>query len=348
MIGSYMNYGALSAKAKAMYGNRLRQADFDHMGSLTDHRDVLDYLRAQPGWQVAATALSASQEYVGRLELEETLDLQLSHDYESLIHFVPRADREIVAFPVRRRELEEILAALRRLKSGAEGGEKNLPMPGLKVDRDALRTCTDYTGLVLAARNSIYHPTLLRLLGEGPEPAPDYAVAEALLQGAYYSHLYKTVHQHYSGETGHVLLRSLGEQVDMLNLIHLMRLKTYFPGESTLYTLLFPFGYRLKGEKLNALRSAAGPEEILALLGNTPYAKNLEGLPPTADALERYYHETFYRFNRRQLTGGEPSVYTAVAYLTLKELELHALIHVIESVKYGVHYDDSFARMAGG
>lgn len=347
MIGSYMKYGALAVKARAMYGKRLRLADFEHMASLTDHRDVLDCLRSQPGWSQAVATLSAGQGYIGRLELEEALDLQLSHDYESLSHFLPKEDKALVSFPVHRRELEEIMAALRRLKSGVQEQRNPLPIAGMKLDWTALHGCTDYTGLLAAIRESIYYPTLLRITPNLPGALPDYAATEALLRGAYYSHLYNTIHKQYTGETRHVLLRALGEQVDLLNLIYLLRIKTYFPSEDGLSTVLFPFGYKLKGDKMKALRNAGSVDEIFALLQGTPYAKALEELPHTVAAIETYYRIAFYQFNRRQLTGGEPSVYTAVACLTLKELELQALVNVIESVKYGVRYDDSFARMAG-
>ena len=40
-----------------------------------------------------------------------------------------------------------------------------------------------------------------------------------------------------------------------------------------------------------------------------------------------------------------PSIYTAIAYLELKELELGVLVNVIESVKYGVPYHAEFANL---
>ena len=55
MISSYTRYGALSAKVRAMYGKRLRLADFEHMASLTDQRDVLDHLRGEHGCFAAST-----------------------------------------------------------------------------------------------------------------------------------------------------------------------------------------------------------------------------------------------------------------------------------------------------
>ena len=76
MIDSYMRYGALAAKVKALYGKRLRFSDFEHMAGLPNEQSILDYLRTQPGWSAAVSAaLSAmnSSGYVGRMELEDAL-----------------------------------------------------------------------------------------------------------------------------------------------------------------------------------------------------------------------------------------------------------------------------------
>ena len=42
---SYMRYGALSAKVRAMYGKRLRFSDFEHMAAMPSEQSVLEYLR---------------------------------------------------------------------------------------------------------------------------------------------------------------------------------------------------------------------------------------------------------------------------------------------------------------
>ncbi len=349
MISSYMNYGALSAKVRALYGKRLRHADFEHMASLTDARDIFDFLRTQPGWSAALAPLGVGTEYVGRIELEEALRHQLRHEYEGLSHFLPKDDKALVSFPVRLNELEDIMLALRRLK--ADGIKKGITppasIPDAAVDRKALFFCTDYAGLVAAAKGSIYYQSLLHLRPDGSDALPDYTTAEALLHSAYFSHMYKTIHQHYAGQTQKILLRSFGEQIDLLNLIHILRLKTYFPADNRYHSVIFPFHYRLKPDKIKALCDAPDPAGVFALLSDTPYAKAFDGIDLTVAGLEDYYHRSFYTFNKRQLTTGEPSVYTAMAYLNLKELEFEALVNVIESVKYGVRYDDTFARLSG-
>lgn len=349
MIGSYMEYGALSAKVRAMYGKRLRRSDFEHMSTMTSMLDIFEFLRGHPGWSAALAPLSAATGYVGRIELEEALRGQLRREYESLSHFLPRNDKALVSFPVRLTELQDILMALRRLKADGRAKEPGqlTTLPDARVDRAALRLCTDYDGVIAAARGSIYYDSLLHLRSDAAGGLPDYTTAEALLHSTYFSHMYRLIHKNYAGQTQKVLLHAFGEQVDLLNLTHLLRLKAYFPGDDRYYSALFPFHYKLKQDQWKALCDAKDAGEVFFLLRDTPYVKEFEAQEFTAAALERYYRRSFYTFNKRQLVTGEPSVYTALAYLNLKELEFQALVNLVESVKYGVRYDDTFARMVG-
>ena len=142
-----------------------------------------------------------------------------------------------------------------------------------------------------------------------------------------------------------MLLRSFGEQVDLLNIIHILRLKTYFPGDNPYYSVLLPFNYKLKPAAVRSLCAAPDAQAVFSLLKDTPYAGCFENI--SVDEVEDYYRRAFYLFNKKQLLTASPSIYTAVSYLNIKELEFQALVNVIESVKYGVPYDDSFARLIG-
>lgn len=342
-----MNYGALAAKVRAMYGKRLRFADFEHMAQLPNVQSVLDYLRAQPGWSAAVSALGAGG-YVGRIELEESLRAQLWKEYQGLSHFLPRPDRPLAAYPVRLAELEDIMTALRRLK--AKGRAKPLPSGAflqgqLQVDRKALAACTDYDGLLAAVQGSIYHAPLLHVRTGAAGGLPDYTTTEALLRSTYFSHLYRLVHKQAGPAAQKLLIRALGEQIDLLNIIHILRLKTYFPGENQYYAALFPFNYRLRPEKVRELCAAPDAQAVFTLLQDTHYARQFTGLDVAE--VEDYYRRALYTFHRRALVTGAPSVYTAVSYLHLKEAELRVLVNVIESVKYGAPYDAALAHLVG-
>ena len=351
MTGEEMRYGALSAKVHALYGKRLRTEDFHRLAGLKSEAEILDALRQYPGWsQALSQCVPGSWSYVGRVEVEQVLREELRLEYLSLVHYVPREDRPLMGFRIRIAERTALLNALRRLKVGKYG----MGMPPAsrivvlgKVDYKALRECASYDQLLSAARGSIYYPALLHLRPGPGEPLPNYTTAECLLRTAYFSHMMGLARRQYGGRTRKVLLQAMGGQADLLNLIHILRLKTYFPQipQEDYLTMLLPFRHRLKPEDLRSLCAAAGPEEVFALLKQTPYRDCFEGVE-VMDA-EEYYRRAMYTFNRRQLLCAPPSIYTAMAYLDLKELEMMLLVNVIESVKYGVPYHASLAELVG-
>ena len=65
-----------------------------------------------------------------------------------------------------------------------------------------------------------------------------------------------------------------------------------------------------------------------------PYGALFRSIQPTG--LEAYLYTMQYRFNLRQLRAAQPTVYTPVAYLGLKEIELRNIISIIECIRYGV------------
>lgn len=348
MIRALNTYGALCTKARALYGKRLRLSDFGHMAALGSERELLDYLGQQPGWSLAVSRLATEYGgYVGRVELEGALWEQMRQEYESLLHFAPRQDKALLAFPVLLAEHRAILANLRRLQAGhvRDISTTNKVLVHSRLDTRALSVSTGYDGVVAAARQTIYHAPLRQLRPAEEGALPDYAAAEMLLRSTYFSHMFRVIHKNYAGDTQKILLRAYGEQIDLLNIIHILRLKTYFPDTADCFTALFPFNYRLRPEFIRALCAAPDAPAVFGLLRASPYASSFEAMDVTE--VEEYYRRAFYAFSRRQLITGGPSIYAAVAYLNLKELELRALVTVIESVKYGVAYDDAFARLIG-
>ena len=347
-----MRYGALSAKVHALYGKRLRTADFARLAAMKDPAEILNSLRQQPGWSRALTQAAPDDwSYVGRVEVENALWEELRLEYQALSHYVPREDRALMQFMVRMAERTALLTALRDLKAGRVSADGAARVPGIllhsRVDYAALSRCVSYDQLLAAARGSIYYPALAHLRPAPGGSLPDYTITECLLRTAYYSHMYRIVRQQYDGPVRKILLRALGEQVDLLNIIHILRLKTYFPAtpREDYLSILYPFHYRLKPELARSLCGAADAGEVFHLLEDTPYRDCFQGVQ--VRDVEDYYSRAIYLFNRHQLVAGPACVHTAMAYLDLKEAEMRVLVNIIESVKYAVPYHASMAELVG-
>ena len=325
-------YEALATKARAMYGRRLWEAELTRISRLDNVQAVLTELSQQPAWEQAVRPLTGGA-LVTRARLEDALRAQVRREGLRLASFLPQEDRALMDFPVLRAELERILAALRRLHASLYRETEELPrayVSRARADLEGLRRCTDYNGLVNATQGSIFHDPLNRL--RSGEALPDYGVTEALLWSVYYRYVLNLIARRYAGETRRLLERSIGGQVDMLNIMHILRMKQFFPGQDNYLPVLLPYHYRVRPDQIQAMCNAPTAQAVLDLVEATPYASVFRGAAP--EELHNRYGAALYRLSRRQLRMGKPSVYTAVAYLNLRELELRAVVSAVESVKY--------------
>lgn len=339
-----IRYDALTVKARAMYGRRVRKEDLIRITGLTSIAAITDELRQLPGWSEATAALPEG-ELLTRARLESALRDQVRQEGLRLAAFAAREDRPILEFSVRRTELELILAALRRLHADLYKEVEGLSPAWLhrtQIDPDALRRCTDFAGLVEAVKRSIYYQPLHRLLTEDAS-LPGYGSTEALLWSVYFRHLMELACKRYKGDVRRMLESSVGTQMDMMNILHALRLKRYFPDTDNFLPVLIPYHHRVKPEQIHAMCTAPSLEAAMELIEATPYASTFRGAK--MEELQDLYHTTLYKASRRQLALGKPSVYSAVAYLNLRELELSAVVTAVEASKYQLPLTPSFLRM---
>lgn len=338
-----MRYEALSVKARAMYGRRVHKDDLIRITKLTTIDAIAEELRQLPGWSEATASLPQG-ELLTRAKLESALRDQVRREGLRLASFATREDRAIIEFPIRRSELEHILAALRRLHANMFKEFPPLPSAWLsrtQLDPEALRRCTDYAGLVDAAKGSIYYAALRRLLTEDGA-LPDYGSTEALLWSVYFRHLMELACKRYKGDVRKMMESSVGSQMDMMNILHALRLKRYFPDVDNFLPILVPYHYRVKPDLIHAMCTAPSVEAALELVESTPYASTFRGAK--MEELQDLYHAALYQSSRRQLVMGKPSVYSAVAYLNLRELELNAVVAAVEASKYQLSLNPSFLQ----
>lgn len=342
-----VRYDALAVKARAMYGRRVRREDLKRITDLRSIDDIADELRQLSGWAEATASLPAGQ-LLTRATLESALRAQVRREGLRLAAFVPQKDRPIMDFPIVRSELELIMAALRRLHASMFKEVEPLPEAYLthtRVDPEGLRRCTDFAGLLEAVKGSIYYAPLSRLQSD-EGTLPDYGVTEALLSSVYYRHILELIRKQYDGPVRRVLEASVGIQVDMLNIMHVLRLKRYFPEEDNYLPVLLPFHHKLRPEQLRAMCAAPDADAVMELVEATPYADTFRGAKP--QELHNLYSAALYKFSRRQLVMGKPSIYSAIAYMNLREIELKAVVAAVEASKYRLTLDPTFLQILEG
>ena len=327
-----------------MYGKRITRQELERIAGMRSVDDVLAELRQLPGWSHASEHLPQDA-LLTRATLESALREQIRQEYLSLLAFVPHKDRTIMEFPIMRAVMDEILAALRHLHASIYKEVEPLPpafMSHTKVDVQALRRCTSYDGLLEATQGCIYHDALERLRSTDGS-LPDYGVTEALLNGVYYRHLQSIIRRKYDGDVRRILEKSVGSQVDMLNLMHILRMKRYFPQEDNYLPVLLPYHYKLKPQMIHAMCAAPNAEAVLELAEQTPYGSVFH--KESGEDLNHLYTANLYRTSRHQLMMGKPSIYSAVALINLREIELKAVVSAVEAAKYQMALNPSILDM---
>lgn len=348
MVRQYMKYGGAAAKVRAMYGRRLRAEDYAALLSLKSVDEVAAYLREKPGFAEALGDASTSIER--RVEIEQALKNALNDEFIRVYRFMSREDHPLLGGMIDKAECDEILYFLRAWQSADDRVEYACRMPEYfrkhsQVDYEKLEKLSDFEQFWEAIERSKYFPALAKLPRERGEP-PEYTVAKSVMDAKYYSDVFLTIKKHYSGDLAIKLKEGFGAEVDLLNITAILRIKRFFPAmtdELSMY--LLPLRGRLRPSLLYEMINAPDHEAAVEVVKRSPYRTlfAFEGCQSIDDYVTMY----LWRFNRRMLASPEPSVYTPLAYLNLREIEIQNLVKIIECVRYGMKPQDAGIILPG-
>lgn len=327
------DYCAVSAKVHALYGRRMTGEDYRQLMAKHTVPEAAAFLQSHRGYRDRLSGLSTAS--IHRETLENALREIYVDEYRRLFSFMRMEDKELMRFPMYRGEQDAIMTAMRQLNSthmlepvttwqSVLHKRSGLDLMGLQAARS-------FSDIARAAEKTIYGPALQHIQsGETPTPA----FVDNMMQTVYFSRLYATMNRNYSGETKRILRQSLDDETDLLNLVQFLRLKKYFsPEDIRRYSFPLPCSSRLRRDYIQQLIGAPDYDAAFQLVLDGPYGKLFHSIAPSG--LEAYLYTLQYDFARRQLRAAAPTVYTPIAYLTLKEIELRNIISIIECIRYG-------------
>lgn len=334
MLSEVMKYSALSAKVKAMYGKLLNESQWKKIEEIRTIPELAAFLKSVPGWSEAAKKLPGGT--LTANALESALRLQIGEERKRLFQYVSQEDREYFAYTVYEEEYRRILENLRRLTSPL-GKVLTPPSPALikksKLDLEALDTATSFSEICKAAEHTLYGPALHRVLLRLDTPYPEYRSISVMMENIYYEKLYRFLLRRYKGSGKTDLVQHLGEEADLLNLLHILRLHRYFPGSlEHADEFLIPVHRRLTKDFAAELIAAPNETAAVQLLLQSYWGKffaNYRGA-----RLEELFYQAKVAQNARLLKTSVPGVAVIEEYLQLKELEEQRLLQRLMKLHY--------------
>lgn len=338
-------YAALSAKVRAMYGGRMTAEDYRLLMEKKTLPEAAAFLQAHRGYSRGLAGLRASG--IRREALENALREVYIQEYQRIFSFLSLEDKALMRFPVYRAERDAIITAMGRLNSPRRVEDAAIWTGTLqknsKLKLARLELADSFQDIVEAAEDTIYASALERSAVQ--MKAPSTAFVDNMMQVTYFAHLYKVLSTHYSGQVKTVLRQSFDQETDLLNLVQFLRLKKHFSQEDVQrYSFPLTCSHRLGRAHIQTLLSAPDYESAFQLVCDGPYGHVFRTLSTTG--LEAYLYTLQFRFNQRQLRAAIPTVYTPIAYLSLKEIELRNIISIIECIRYEIK-PDSYVTLIG-
>ncbi|MCL2343331.1 MAG: V-type ATPase subunit [Firmicutes bacterium] len=335
MLKSYLKYGAVTTKVRAMSGKLLSKADWAQIAGFKTLNELAAFLRNTPAWGQRMAKLSG--ELTGRA-LQQSLRAGLKDEYTRLYRFGDHTDKRLLGYAVFRAEYRAILSALARLGGGGPAsdlGAREEPLAERSKTGVALiELSADFEELLQNTARTVYGETLRRL-PRVKNGMPDFAEASEVLENRYYSAVYADLEE-VGAKVSKGAMDRIGLEADLLNICGILRLHRNFPASlPEVKNLLIPIRGQLTEILQNSLIAAPDEASALALLQGTAWAKFF---PRDKELnLERLSEQAMETFCRDLIKSVQPGPFFPQAFLTLREIECAKLSRVITAISYGIN-----------
>lgn len=335
-MGSGFKSGSACTKVKAMFGMRITGSEYENLITRNSIPLVVSFLEAHPLYKDVMKGTDENS--IRRSDLENLIRKGLSTDYKKLEYFMSDRDKEMLRTYTLRSEIEFILRLIIQLrnKAGVNKEEIMLIVPQsyyVKYSDNmmSLLTADTLKGLIDLMKNTKY----VDVLDEYDLESVDTAVIETALFNHLYRMVFKLIDANYQREEADGLKRQLGMRIDIENIRRVIRLKKYFSNlDYNKYIL--KFGYRLSPAVLCEIISSSDmAEELAAFIPIYGIYYNEASLTNSDESK----HRIQLSLDRNILRMSKSASESAIAYLSIKAIEIKNLFHIIESIRYGVSPD---------
>ena len=330
---------ATVAKARAVYGKRLKESDYAELMSKKKVSEAAEYLKRNTHYSEALANVDTSA--VHRGFLESLLNKAYYDQYEKLCKFQHLNDEPFYNFLLVRFEIRELLKAILYLNNERDDvyieSMHAYLMKRTSFDLIELAKAKDFKKLLEVIKHTPYYNIIKNIKADKNGNIP-YTKCEVMLRTYYLKWLIETAEKAFDGKSKIALLEQIYAQTDIINIINSYRMKKYFYADADiLKENMLPFYGKLSREKQNELFETGSPEDFLRTLSKNLYGRRMEGISENmeSEAFERELVKLRCGMARRALTFSDSAAVSLYSLMYLSEVELQNIIKIVESIRYG-------------
>ena len=338
MILRVMKNSALSAKVHAMTGTTLHQADYDALMQLHSVPSVASYLNENTRYQQVLKTASITTLHRGKLE--QLLKSQILDDILALLHYTDIGSTFFLKVLEIQDGIEKLKIFLRLLHIGhpEQITEQTLDIPvgNSQIRVSELAQVTSFSAFMEFIKPTPFYDAL-RSFTDDPRRQELFYLEVAL--DTYWAKLiYLYAKKYLNPEEAKVALKVYGTEIDLDNLVFLLRCKERFemtPEE--IYACIIPSYYRLSETAITDIVNSTSMDMALKIIREeTPYGSAFhEG----DRFFEKRKNDYMARLHRRVYATHPYSIQAAISYVHLRRIEINNIVSIIEGIRYGLNPD---------
>ncbi len=338
MLLSYAPNAVLS-KARALYGKRIKEKNYNEILALRNVSDIAVYLKRNTNYADVLNGMSENS--VHRTELERSIKSKLFVDFESLGRYDLWVGEHFFDYIMARAEIEQIMHSLTLLSAG-QSGEYIQTVPVFfhthaKFDLKALQHIKSYDDFLNIIKKSVYYKILLPF-----KPSPGERINLTAIETALYNYMYEVVfgviNKYVKGKAKKELTDLFNTYIDLLNLIRIVRMKKFYNLDTEYMELAIIKRGTLKKEELEKFINSQDNKKMMADMKETKMGRKWfsRGL----DIIDKVPTNMRFNWCKHNIRFSVYPPIVLVSYIFLKETEILNLINIIEGVKYKLDPDE--------
>lgn len=332
--------GAISAKAKAMYGNRITTSMYDELVRKRSVSEIAGILKNETLYH--DTLKDVHENSVHRGQLESMLKQDMYKRLDKMVHFLDTKHREYYMVSMKQVEIEQILARVRVITSGdfdTALAEVPLYLDSVtKVNFARLMKVTTFKELLEVLEGTEYYDIFKMYVPKANESFA-YTACETQLQRHYMKYVFEVIDRSFKGKTRKTLRNMWATRIELDNITKIYRFKKFFQSpDNVIRESLIECEGNIPKAKLEEMIVQNSAEDFMKILSASVYHIH-------TDEKDHVYIEYFadtikYHMARRHMHYETAAPLVFSAYHLLAEREVENLTNIIEGVRYKVPFEE--------
>ncbi len=331
---------AIIAKAKAIYGNRLKPEDYDELLRLDTISEIFVYLKKNGKY--IDTLGDVRDTDIHRGQLEDLINKSYFIMLTRINKFVNTSDRRFYQLDMIKREIDIVLSSLRSVISGdISTSIRDLPIffkEHASFDIELLSKSLSMKEVLNVLKGTRYFDLLEPYNTDDPGVIP-YQEIEHDIWNMYHKIVIDRINRYFRGKELANLMDIYQTKVEIENIVKIYRLKKFYNAdEKTILSSLITDKIRMSKAKLMELALAKNAEDVLKALSDSDFSEYED--EDGYIYIEYFAEKINYHIAKRYMFFSTSPAIVYSTFIILNEIERSNIFNIIEGIRYNVDKED--------